>query len=68
MSFEVQINDKSVMLPEASTVDDGLVALGFDCEEVAVARNGDFVPRSEWGQQRLVAGDRLDVVSPVQGG
>ncbi len=68
MSFEVLINDTTVSLPESATVNDGLKAMGFDCEEVAVACNGDFVPRSEWSLQPLRAGDRLDVVAPVQGG
>lgn len=68
MSFDVVINETTVSLPEAATVIDGLQAMGFNCEDVAVACNGDFVPRSEWNQQVLRAGDRLDVVSPVQGG
>lgn len=68
MPFDVVINESTVSLPEAATVIDGLEAMGFNCEGVAVACNGDFVPRSEWRQQVLRAGDRLDVVSPVQGG
>ena len=68
MSFEVWINDETISLPESATVSDGLAKLGFDCDGVAVACNGDFVHRSQWCEQRLQAGDRLDVVSPVQGG
>lgn len=34
----------------------------------AVALNGDFVPRSQYGQVLLKDGDQLDIVSPVGGG
>lgn len=41
---------------------------GFDSAKVAVAVNGDFVPRSRYAQTQLRAGDRVDVLAPVQGG
>lgn len=41
---------------------------GFESGKVAVAVNGDFVPRSRYGEQRLRDGDQLDVLAPVQGG
>ncbi|WP_373081834.1 sulfur carrier protein ThiS [Zhongshania sp.] len=41
---------------------------GFECEKIAVAVNGDFVPRSQYGELRLNTGDQVDVLAPVQGG
>jgi sulfur carrier protein len=41
---------------------------GFESGKVAVAVNGDFVPRSRYGEHRLRDGDQLDVLAPVQGG
>ncbi len=41
---------------------------GFACDKVAVAVNGDFVPRSQYPQFQLSAGDQVDVLAPVQGG
>jgi thiamine-phosphate pyrophosphorylase len=35
---------------------------------LAVARNGEVVPRSQWGRVAIRAGDRLEVVGAVQGG
>ena len=35
---------------------------------VAVARNGDVVPRSAWETTRLAAGDVLEVLAPTAGG
>jgi thiamine biosynthesis protein ThiS len=50
----------------------GLVAflesLGVDPHYVAVARNGDVVPREEWPKITLQGGDVLEVVRMVGGG
>jgi sulfur carrier protein len=47
-----------------------LVELGHDPggRGIAVARNGEVVPRAEWARSTLAAGDRIDVVGAVQGG
>jgi sulfur carrier protein len=47
-----------------------LAALGFDPEGrgIAVARNGEVVPRSAWETTRLAPDDRIDIVGAVQGG
>jgi sulfur carrier protein len=35
---------------------------------LAVARNGEVVPRSAWDAVTLAPGDRIDIVGAVQGG
>ncbi len=35
---------------------------------IAVARNGEVVPRSEWAQTPVNAGDRIELVHIVRGG
>lgn len=35
---------------------------------VAVARNADIVPRSQWSATAVVAGDDVEIVTAVQGG
>jgi sulfur carrier protein len=35
---------------------------------VAVARNGEVVPKSRWGDTHLVPGDRIEIVTAVAGG
>jgi sulfur carrier protein len=35
---------------------------------VAVARNSEVVPRSEWDSTALSEGDRIEVLAPVAGG
>ena len=47
-----------------------LVALGLDPtgRGLAVARNGEIVPRGAWDTTVLAPDDRIDVVGAVQGG
>jgi sulfur carrier protein len=35
---------------------------------IAVARNGEVVPRSRWDETRLVEGDRIEIVTAAAGG
>ena len=39
-----------------------------DRRRVAVARNGEVVPRSAWETTRLADGDAVEVLAPVAGG
>lgn len=41
---------------------------GADARRVAVARNGEVVPRSAWERTALAEGDRIEVVAAIQGG
>ncbi|MCO6400266.1 MAG: sulfur carrier protein ThiS [Verrucomicrobia bacterium] len=35
---------------------------------VAIAVNGTFVPRSQYGERQLAEGDKVEIVAPMQGG
>lgn len=55
-------------LTEARTLAQLIIEAGYADARVATAVNGDFVPeraRSEW---QLAEGDRVEIVSPRQGG
>ncbi|WP_166418256.1 sulfur carrier protein ThiS [Cochlodiniinecator piscidefendens] len=45
-----------------------LVELGFDHPAIATAVNGVFVPASNRAAQVLSQGDKLEILSPMQGG
>jgi sulfur carrier protein len=49
---------------------DALAELGVDCarRHVAVALNGDVVPRDSWPSTRLAARDDIEVIGAMQGG
>lgn len=51
-----------------STVADTVRAIGEPGPAVAVARNGEVVPRGEWERTVLVDGDQLEILAPTAGG
>ena len=65
----IYVNDK----PRALTAGGSILALVTDLglagrKGVAVAVNGDVVPRSEWPTHALAAADRVLVIQATQGG
>lgn len=67
--MNVLINGESLELPGGSSVADAvrLVVDGAG-SGVAVALNDDVVPRSQWSRARLAEGDRVEILTAVQGG
>jgi sulfur carrier protein len=64
----VRVNGTDWDGPPGSTVAD---LVGRWCPSprgVAVARNGEVVPKSRWSDTRLVLGDRIEIVTAVAGG
>ena len=53
-----------------STVAELLAERGIDASArfLAVAVNGAVVRRAEWTERPLAAGDRVEIVRPLQGG
>ncbi|MCQ2005915.1 sulfur carrier protein ThiS [Rhizobium sp. NRK18] len=45
-----------------------LSALDYEGDWLATAVNGELVPRSERDEHMLADGDRIEVLSPMQGG
>ena len=67
MIMNIQINQRTVSIPDDASVADALAAFGAQ-PPFAVAVNGQFVARARHTELRLAAGDRVDVVQPVVGG
>jgi sulfur carrier protein len=65
---QVIINGEARELPAGAVVDDALVAMGVPRSGVAVALDGEVVPRADWPRVRLGDGARLEVLTAVQGG
>lgn len=66
--MNIWLNDEPRDLEERTTLLHALQQWGYACERIAVAVNGEFVPRGAYAQTLLQSRDRLDVVAPVQGG
>ena len=67
-SIRIFLNGEPREVAERSTVGDLLERLGRHPRTVAVEYNGDILPRPRYGETRLSAGDRVEVVHFVQGG
>lgn len=64
----VVVNGRLRQLSSEKTVAE-LVAVWCTCAEgVAVARNGEIVPRSQWALTELQPGDKVEIVTAVAGG
>src|ERR1700689_2882936 len=68
MSLRITVNGEPHSFGAALSVRDALVALGQDPAKVAVERNLEIVPRSEYGSVVLGEGDRIEIVQFVGGG
>ena len=66
---ELWVNGERRQVP-AADVRSLVAALGLDTagRGLAVARNGEVVPRGAWGTTTLAPGDRIEIVGAVQGG
>ncbi|RZS41133.1 sulfur carrier protein [Herbihabitans rhizosphaerae] len=66
--MKVRLNDDIVELADGATVADALDHLGYSPNGLAVAVDGEVVPRAAHRKTRLVEGTTVDVLSAVQGG
>jgi sulfur carrier protein len=68
MTIELSVNNESVSLANKTMLSDALQKLGYGDSKIAVAINGEFVPRSTYSERELLNGDQIDIVKPVGGG
>ena len=64
----MRVNGKEFELKSSITLAGFLAAHNYRAELVAVERNGQIVPRAEFGAAVLKDGDELEIVSFVGGG
>ena len=68
MTIELSVNNETKSLAANTPLSDALQAWGYGDSKIAVAINGEFVPRSTYTERELVNGDQIDIVKPVGGG
>lgn len=68
MTLQINGQPRSFSEPVPSTLDQVLLQLGMKADRVAVERNGEIVPRTQWSETTVQSGDRLEVVHFVGGG
>ena len=65
--MKITLNGEAVEI-SGRTLADALTELGYAGQQVATAVNAEFVPRARRAALALSAGDRIEVVTPRQGG
>jgi sulfur carrier protein len=68
MTIELSVNNESQALAEHTLLASALEMWGYGETKIAVAINGEFVPRSTYQARELLNGDQIDIVKPVGGG
>ena len=68
MTIELSVNNESKWLADKTLLSDALQQWGYGESKIAVAINGEFVPRSTYIERELLNGDQIDIVKPVGGG
>jgi sulfur carrier protein len=67
-SIEISLHGKRVETA-AQALQDFLLGQGYQLQGAfACAINNTFVPRPQWPARALQAGDRIDVITPIEGG
>ena len=68
MPIQVTLNGRELELNEAISLADYLDEKGLTGRRLAVAHNGDVIPRDDYGNVTIDDGDTLEIVRPVGGG
>lgn len=68
MTIHLTVNGKPREIEREMDLPEFLRELSVDARLVAVAYNGEVIPRGEYDRVRLHAGDTLEIVRMVGGG
>ena len=66
--ISVILNGRPRDIEQTNSIADFLVALNVNPQQVAVAINGEVVPRSTWQDVKVAQGDAVEIVRAVGGG
>jgi len=67
-TISIIVNGESREAKPGATVADLLSEMGLNAGRVAIERNLEILPRLQWPETLLAAGDRLEIVQFVGGG
>ena len=66
--MQLTVNGEVRETPDRATLADLLALLGIEGKRVAVERNREIAPKSQWASLRLNEGDQIEIVQFVGGG
>lgn len=64
----ITLNGETRQFPKDLRVQELIDKLGLAGKRIAVERNGEIVPRSEFAARSILDGDKLEIVVAVGGG
>jgi sulfur carrier protein len=66
--IDIKVNGKNTAIEASQSVSHLLDCLNINAPQVAVAINGEVLPRDSWSQTEVRAGDTVEIVRAVGGG
>jgi thiamine biosynthesis protein ThiS len=66
--IQIVVNGETHEVPEGLGVTALLTLLGLPMDRVAIERNLEILPRSQWAKTAVQPGDRYEIVHLVGGG
>lgn len=66
--MNIIVNGENTQIAPAASVADLLTALELEPKKIAVERNLEIVPKSQYQETALADGDRIEIVQFVGGG
>jgi sulfur carrier protein len=66
--IRIQLNGKNTEIEASQSLSGLLDCLNINPPQVAVAINGEVLPRDSWAQTEIRAGDTVEIVRAVGGG
>ena len=67
-NIQIVVNGESTEIPQGSGISALLLHLGLPNDRVAIERNLEILPRSQWSTTTVQQGDRYEIVHLVGGG
>lgn len=67
-TIEIAVNGAPYQISAAATVTELVQQLAFAPERLAIEFNLNILPRAQWAETKLQAGDKLEIVHFVGGG
>jgi sulfur carrier protein len=64
----VYVNGVTRQIADICSIATLIEALGYTGKRIALEKNGDIVPRSQYAERMLAEGDKLEIVVAVGGG
>ena len=68
MSLKIQVHGETQNLPETTPLEGWVQSLEIPYRHVAIAINGEVIPRSQWTLTSLTEGDEVQIIHAVGGG